>query len=119
MAKIGSEFLKEFSHYEKPSLFKSPLRLVILIVGVVLVGVASVALVFMGFPIFICYILALVIVAPLAIYGTGRDENIKEWLLRFLEVKERSYQTNYDNRKGDLTQDDFQTIGKTQENEVD
>lgn len=119
MAKLGSEFLQKFDHFEKPSFFKSPKRLVIFIAGVAFGAGLSVLLYMYDYPMFLIYVLMAVLLVPLVIYATGRDAHYKERLLHFLSIKERSYQTNYNNREGDLISDDFKVSSKTKEAEAD
>lgn len=115
MAKLGSEFLQTFNHFEKPSFFKSPKRLIIFIVGVGLGAGLSVLLYLMKFPMFLIYLLMALLLVPLVVYTTGRDNQYKERLIHFLSIKERNYQTHYHNREEDLTKDDFQAKIKDKE----
>ncbi|MGT2755762.1 PrgI family protein [Streptococcus ovuberis] len=119
MAKLGSEFLKEFDHFEKPSLFKSSKRLVIFIIGVFLVSALSVGLFLINFPLILIYLLLFMVLVPLTLYCTGKDEAIKERVLYFITIHERSYQTQFQNREEDLIVDDFKVRSKTKESQAD
>lgn len=119
MAKLGSEFLKEFNHFEKPSFFKSPKRLVVFVAGVLLGAGLSFLLVLYGYPNFLIYLLMGLLLPPLALYVTGKDDVYREKLKHYLTIKERSYQTHFIHRKGDLTKDDFKQSSKRSETQTD
>lgn len=119
MAKIGSEFLKEFDQFEKAMFFKSSKRLFIFILGLAMIVGLSIGLYLLKFPVFMVYLILFLLLVPVCIYGMGQDQELKNYILHYLTVKERSYQTSFDHREEDLTYEDFKVAAAAKETETD
>ncbi|HEM3543809.1 TPA: PrgI family protein [Streptococcus suis] len=107
MSKLGSEFLKEFDHFERPIMFGRTKRQLIFYLGVALAVLVSGLLYYFKFPLFIVYLLLAVITVPVFIYGAGKDEEMRErWRFRYT-IQERAYMTDFPPGEQRLTKKDF------------
>lgn len=105
MNKLGSKFLKEFDHYERPFLFGRTKRQVLFYTMLAVATAFSIGLYMINFPDLLMFIILAVFLLPITLYGMGKD---KEYLERYrfrLTKQERSYQTDY--HGSGLTKEDF------------
>lgn len=105
--KLGSEFLKEFDHYERPILFGRTKRQVLFTAGLVIAIGISIGLYFFKFPDMITLIILIVLLVPLFMYGTKKDIEIKERYRFRLTKQTRSYLTEHPSSMAKITKNDF------------
>ncbi|HFU3830263.1 TPA: PrgI family mobile element protein, partial [Streptococcus suis] len=94
--KVGSEFLKEFSSYEKLIFGKFTLRQMIMFSGVILGIIAIVCVVLLEWPDLFIYLIAVVIILPFMIVGLGLEQRFVERLKFTLVIQDRAYMTEFD-----------------------
>lgn len=107
MAKLGSEFHKNFDNFERPIAFGRTKRQLILYLGIVIAIGLSLLLYWLNFPKIIIFIILLILLAPVVIYGSKKDEVLKERYRFLLKVQKRSYQTESQSAIPKLTKNDF------------
>lgn len=107
MNKIGSEFLKEFDDYEPPFWWKFTFRQTILLVGILIVGGLSTAVIMYQLPEFFIYLLGGVVLPPFVVYGIKKEGKMIDKLRYLLRVQERYYDTEY--MEKEYLKDDFST----------
>ncbi|ANC99984.1 PrgI family protein [Streptococcus suis] len=98
MTRLGSEFLKALDNYERPIWGYMTLRQVVLLFGIILTVILTVAMIWLQLPSFLIYSIALLLLAPFVIFGNHIDEKIKDELRFFLAKQERTYQTDFDRK---------------------
>ncbi|GAA5357411.1 PrgI family protein [Streptococcus uberis] len=105
--KLGSEFLKEFDHYERPILFGRTKRQVLFTTGLVLAIGISIGLYFLKFPDLVTFTILIVLLFPIFMYGTKKDIEIRERYRFRLTKQTRSYLTDHPSSMAKLTKNDF------------
>lgn len=105
MNKLGSEFLKEFDHYERPFLFGRTKRHVFFYTFLALAIGLSLVLYMINFPDMLLVVILVVFLLPLTLYGMGKDKDYLERYRFRLTKQERSYQTDHHGSR--LTKNDF------------
>ena len=98
MNKLGSEFLKAFSVYDRPVFGSLTKRQLVMMIGVVLGGIAITTVIILGLPDIFMYLSGGIIVPPFVIYGMKKDIEIKEKMKFAFTIQKRYYQT--ETRKG-------------------
>ena len=93
--KLGSEFLRPFDQEERPVFLGRTKRQLIVATGIVGSIALSIGLYLIHFPMIITYILLGVILAPILLYGSKKDLELKERYRFLFTIQKRSYQTDY------------------------
>lgn len=95
MEKLGSDFIKEFGDYERPVFLNRTLRELVMTIGIILGVSLGVLLNWLGFPEIFNYLITGIIIVPSFLYGTKKDQILKERLLFMVTNQKRSYMTEY------------------------
>ncbi|MDN5469881.1 MAG: PrgI family protein [Lactococcus raffinolactis] len=98
MNKLGSEFLKPFSDYDRPVVGSLTKRQLVMMIGIVLGGVAITTVILLGLPDIFMYLSGAIIVPPFIVYGMKKDIEIKEKVKFAFTIQKRYYQSEI--RKG-------------------